>query len=336
MKEKVCIVLVNFRGHSDTIECMESLFKSTYRNYQIIIVDNSPGEESVREILNWADGGTVHMSTKFPNLVVPYCSKPIAYQYLTETEIATNAASLQEELIVIKSSSNKGFAGGNNLAIQVALRDNQLKYVWLLNNDTVVEATTLEQLVKFGGQSEASMIGCKLLYYNNPRIVQALGGRYNCWFGRVTEIGQGELDTEREPLSFSMDYVIGASMFIKRACIEDIGLMDESFFLYFEELDWALRAKRRNWLVGYCPAKVYHKVGASTKATAKSNSALADFYYARNRILIARIYFPWTLITLYPSFIVFIFNRIKRKQFDRILMLFKILMNPRKHFVGIR
>ena len=132
MKEKVCIVLVNFRGHSDTIECMESLFKSTYRNYQIIIVDNSPGEESVREILNWADGGTVHMSTKFPNLVVPYCSKPIAYQYLTETEIATNAASLQEELIVIKSSSNKGFAGGNNLAIQVALRDNQLKYVWLL------------------------------------------------------------------------------------------------------------------------------------------------------------------------------------------------------------
>jgi GT2 family glycosyltransferase len=332
VKEKVCVVLVNFKGHSDTIECLESLFKSTYSNYQVIVVDNSPGDESLQKIMDWAEGKPVSIATFFPNLVEPHCAKPVAFQYLTETDVHRNVP-LTKDLVFMKSPSNRGFAGGNNLGMKAGLRDMATKYFWLLNNDTVVEPTTLETLLTFAEQTDAGMIGSKLLYYSNPGFIQAVGGRYNSWLGRGKEIGRNEPADWSKP--FTMDYIVGASMFVKRECLEDVGPMNESLFLYFEELDWAVRAKRKKWSLGYCPAVVYHKIGASTKASTENNSEIGDFYSARNRIVFALAYCPWTLITLYPSFILFIFNRIRRKQFDRIKMLFKIMINPHQHYKDI-
>jgi len=174
-----------------------------------------------------------------------------------------------------------------------------------------------------------------LMYYR-PDVLQGVGGLYNPWFGLVREIGAGEPDRGQwDSISFHLDYVIGASMFVTRGFMDEVGLMEEDYFLYYEELDWNLRGKEKDWRIGYCSAaRVYHKMGASINGPEKKgNSELADFYSVRNRILVTRRFFPYALSTLYPSFLKFILNRIRLKQFGRIGMLFRIMLHPRKHYV---
>jgi hypothetical protein len=124
-------------------------------------------------------------------------------------------------------------------------------------------------------------------------------------------------------------------MFVSSAFVNEVGLMDDDLFLYYEELDWCLRGRKYGWTYTYCPkALVYHKQGASInrEKNSRGNSELSDYYAVRNRLLIARRYFAYTLLTLYPSFIKFIITRLFYRQYDRINMFFRILANPRRHY----
>ena len=168
--------------------------------------------------------------------------------------------------------------------------------------------------------------------YYSPDRLQAVGGIYYKWFGKMREVGSGDEDKGQwDGKGFRLDYVIGASMFMRKEFIQSVGPMEEDYFIYFEELDWALRRKK-NWELAFCPkAIVYHKLGAST-GSQKSVSEISDFYFVRNKILLAMKFFPVTLLTLYPAFIVFIINRIRRGVPGRILLLIRLLVNPRQHF----
>jgi GT2 family glycosyltransferase len=149
----------------------------------------------------------------------------------------------------------------------------------------------------------AGICGSTLLHYHDPRRIQALGGSsYNPWLGRGRHISGG-LPADKSTIQPSavesdLSYVVGASMLVRRRFLEEVGLMSEHYFLYFEELDWALRARSR-FSLAYSPnSVVYHKEGASTgsSALAVRRSRLADFYSSRNRMLITRKYFPWAVI----------------------------------------
>jgi GT2 family glycosyltransferase len=108
--------------------------------------------------------------------------------------------------------------------------------------------------------------------------------------------------------------------------------MEEKYFLYFEEIDWAIRSNRAGWQIAFCPsAKIYHKGGSTIKGSG-GNSLMMDFYYARNRILLARKFFPYTQPVLLMSFGWFVLRRILQGQFDRIPMLLKIIMRPDRFF----
>lgn len=336
MSEKVYVIIVNYRGAADTIECLESLLKSDYPDFQIIVIDNSETSECIEELANWSKGNNGKIETSFSGMVFPLENKPLDALFIEEDMLPV-ANSIGKKLIIVQSRVNRGFAAANNIALRYILRQNDFIFAWLLNNDTVIERNTLSSMVHCANEnSRCGITGSKILLYDQPDHLQAVGGKYNQWFGKVKEIGFREKDTGQWNMKTpSMDYVIGASMLVKKEFIEDVGLMQEDYFLYYEELDWAVRGGRKGWKLGFCPkARVYHKMGASiNKETKTGSSLISDFYSVRNRVLITRKYFPYALITLYPSFLKFIINRIKLKQFSRIVMMIKILIAPKKNFI---
>jgi GT2 family glycosyltransferase len=335
MTERVYIIVVNYRGTEDTIECLESLLKSDYPDFQIIVVDNSEKSEFVAKLKNWATGTQTNLQTGFPHLVFPLETKPLSAVFIDENNLSADAV-YDQKLIIVKSELNRGFAAANNIALRYINGRNDFIFAWLLNNDTVVEKKALSFMVECAAaDTTTGIVGSKLLLYHQPDHLQAVGGSYNPWFGKVKEIGFKEKDVGqwdvRTPV---IDYVVGASMLVRKQFIKEVGIMEEDYFLYYEELDWAIRGSRKGWKLGFCPkARVYHKMGASINKENKSGSSrMADFYSVRNRVLITRKYFPLALITLYPSFIKFIINRIRLKQFRRILMMLKILIAPEKQY----
>jgi hypothetical protein len=237
---------------------------------------------------------------------------------------------LNNQLILIQSEENRGFAAGNNIGIQYALARGDAGYIWLLNNDTVVEASTLNALVNKAcdynvKKHKIGIIGAKLLYYSDPDIIQGVAGLYNKWFAISRHLGIFENDHgqyDNEAIAGKMDYSIGASLFVSVPFIKEVGLMCEDYFLYFEEIDWAVRGKAKGWQLGYCwQAKVFHKEGHSAGANSKKlqeKSKIADFYSVRNRIIFTKKFYPMCLWTVRLGFIFVIINRIRRRQFDRV------------------
>lgn len=319
--DKVYIVIVNWNGWKDTIECLESVLKSRYDNYQIIVCDNASTDNSVENIKKWAKGEITASYLDKKQIipcVTPFVEKPIKYIEYSGDDIFKCNLSSDEKLILIKNCENLGFAGGNNIAVKYAYLKNDFKYIWFLNNDTVVENDTLEKLV-LNFVEDVGIYGSKLLYYNDPKKLQALGGTYNKIFGISRCI------TKEEHLN-RMKYVIGASMFVSKKFIDEIGLMNEEYFLYFEEIDWAIRARGRYKIACNLSAIVYHKAGA----TIRSESKLSDYYMIKNRILFTEKYFLSYLPFVYFGLIVTIVKRIKRRQYSRAIMIIGIAISEIK------
>lgn len=198
-------------------------------------------------------------------------------------------------LTVIATGGNLGFAGGNNIGIRYALRCLGAEYLWLLNTDTVVAPSALDALVaRAQRDSRLGMVGSSLVYYWAPERVQALGGaRVVRDRLHIAHIGEGkavaDIPSDPRPVEREMAYVVGASMLVSRAFVAEVGLMNESYFLYYEELDWAMRAVGR-FALGYAPDSiVYHKVGGASRRVA---SLAAERYMWRNRIKFAARYMP--------------------------------------------
>ena len=330
LKPKVYIVILNYKSWKDTIECLESVYKSTYKNVQILVVDNSPTNESIDSIITWADGSIDNIKTAHKELVYPLENKPLEYRVLDEKELYKNIHS--ERLLVVKAIENKGFSAGNNIALKY-IKDVSTKgdKVWLLNNDTVVCRDTLTRLIdRFNEVQNCGILGAKLVEYDKPDIIQAIGGKYNSWIGKISIVDNGETINKKYDNEISFDFPIGASMFLNVDFIKEIGLMEERYFLYFEEYDWVLRGERKGYKSYFASkAIVYHKGGSSSGG---SSSKLTDFYGIRSKLLFTQFFFPYKLPFLYISFIFFIINRVRRKQYDRIPMLFKLILNPTKSY----
>lgn len=334
------IILVNYKGWADSIECLESIFKSTQPDLKIILVDNASSDGSIEKIIAWARG-QLEIEAKNPQLAYltkPPTNKPIPFTLHNSSDISEGSDySRDEKLVLIQSNKNEGFAAGNNLGINYALIREEADYIWLLNNDTVINPDTLNQLVasakNYKKQNKRiGIIGAKLMHYYKPSLIQAVGGILNAYTANTTHLGDLELDKGQYDFDISdeINYPVGASMFVSVDFIKDVGLMNESYFLYYEELDWVYRGSSKNWSIGYCwQAKIYHKEGASigSNSSGKKKSALADFYGIRNKLLFTRKYFPENLFWVSISFSVVIVRRLLRKQYKRIPTITKMLFS---------
>lgn len=295
---RVGVVIVNWRGWQDSIVALETLFAGDYKEFDVVIVDNGSNDLSVEKISNWATGKiAADIPAQIHGLVNRRrASDEIEFQLISKDELEKVQA--PKRLTIVRARDNGGFAAGNNSALRYLLRFPDYHYFWLLNNDAFPARDALTRLVERAADDPSiGMVGSSLIYAIRPDTVQALGGaRYDRYSGRGHHIGAESSVAEIPKVSAAeverdMDYVVGASMLVTREFLSDVGLMEEKYFLYFEEVDWAVRGKP-GYKLGYArDSLVYHKAGGSTQ-TASRRSVPSSYYIARNRILFSGAFFP--------------------------------------------
>ncbi|MEF3280993.1 MAG: glycosyltransferase family 2 protein [Elusimicrobiota bacterium] len=180
---------------------------------------------------------------------------------------------------IIQLDNNYGFTGGNNAGIKKAMEDVNIKYVALLNNDAIVDKNWLKELVVVA-ESEEKIGICqpKILSLENPKIIDAVGMGIKR-DGLVYHIGWGEEDIGQYKNSFEIFGATAASVLYKIKMLKEIGLFDEDFFAYYEDVDISIRARIYGWKAVYVPEAVAYHKGAGTS---KKNSPFTFFYMARN------------------------------------------------------
>lgn len=189
------------------------------------------------------------------------------------------------EIILVKNERNLGFTGGNNVGIQRALAEGA-DYVMLLNNDTEVDPAMLQHLVEMTESDERiGVVGPIIYYYDDPRRVWSAGATIDWRTGRTLSLREGELDAGDHRAPQEVDFVSGCAFLIKRRVIDDIGLLDERFFIYYEETDWCVRARRAGYGTWLVPAAmVWHKINlAEREATPRY-----IYLMTRNKLLFLR------------------------------------------------
>lgn len=324
---RVYIILVNWNGWRDTIECLESLFRLDYPNFSIIVCDNGSSDGSLAHIRDWASGSTQAecSSGELQRLTRPPVRKPLECVVLRNSDV-DGWKDQHPKLILLETCANLGFAGGNNVGLSYALSRGDFHYIWLLNNDTVVEPDSLAALVARASSSDRiGMCGSKILYYNSPNTVQTLGGSvFNRWFARGGAIGMlssADACEDTGAVERRLAYIAGASMLISRSFIDRVGLMNEDYFLYFEELDWAIRAKDIFTLAYSADSIVYHKEGSSigtNAAQTADQSPVAEYYAARNRVRFTLRYFPYAIAPVLAALLASAIKRLARRRWTNV------------------
>lgn len=304
-RPRLGVVLVNWNRWADTLECLESLLAGG-EPVRLVVVDNGSTDGSRERFAEWARGALAApvADPAMARHSQPPARKPLALVELDAARaLATDPAEVA--VTVIDAGANLGFAAGNNLGIRHLLRDPGIDIVWLLNNDTVAEPGAAGAIVRrIAATHGPGMCGTQVRYYHRPEVTQALNGHvYNKWTGTSRGIGGGapaKQPFDPAKVARETDFVFGASLAVTRAYVETVGLMEERYFLYFEEIDWAVRNKRRFAVAFAHGAVVYHKEGGSIGSSGQrgQRSAFSEYWLMRSRLRFVA-YRMWWLLPLH-------------------------------------
>lgn len=323
---KVYIVILNWNGWKDTIECLESVYRNNYANYQVIVCDNDSADGSFHLIKEWAAGNNPFQASDdspLKHLAFPSIPKPVSCLCLDKDGNLLDGDESDSKLILMQTGGNLGFAGGNNVGLRHALKRQDADFVWLLNNDTVIEPDALSQMVEHSEQlrqtGHANTCGSLVCFYSDPDTIQACGGsRFNRWTGIASEtLGRFRKRSEsvdHVAMSEELDYITGCSWLLPIDYLKNIGLMEEKYFLYYEEIDWVTRANNQYKLT-YAPKSiVYHKEGSSigSKTIRRAPSLLAEYYMARSKVLFMAKFYTARLLFVYVYSLMQSINRIRQ------------------------
>lgn len=261
MKNHISIVIVNYNTPDDTKATIQSLSEINHSgfDYQIVVVDNGS-----KELLTF------------------------------------NKAFLKKnnKVDLLRSESNLGFSGGNNLGIQHAIDHYDSDYYLLLNSDTIVDKNFLQALYEMMKKDPKIGLACSKIYFHKGyeffensynesekhRVLWYVGGKVD-WTNLLSyHIGIDEVDRGQFDVASETDYATGCAMMISREVIERVGRLDDRFFLYSEDVDFSLRVHKAGLKVMYCPdSVVYHKIGRSSGG---AGSPLQQYYQTRNRLFL--------------------------------------------------
>jgi GT2 family glycosyltransferase len=189
------------------------------------------------------------------------------------------------EALVIETGANLGFAAGNNVGLRYALEHNY-DYALLLNNDTEVAPDFLDELVEAAEADPAiGAIGPMIYYHERPDMIWSAGGVIDWRHGNSAMRGVGERDRGQYRTATDVDFVSGCALLCKRAALERAGLLDERFFMYYEETEWCVRAARAGFRIVHLPAaRIWHKIPLDARA----DQPYVAYYMTRNRLLFLR------------------------------------------------
>ena len=303
MKKKVAIVIVNWNGKDDTVVCLSSIKKMKKSNVDlsVIVVDNGSTNDSV-----------------------PVIRKTHPWVRIVET------------------GKNLGFTGGNNVGIKDALTHGA-DFVWLLNNDTIVHPNALSVLDAF--KEHVGVVGSKIYFapgyeYHKDRYSKKEQGKVFWYTGGIVdwdnmyashrgvdEVDEGQYDRIEET-----QFITGCSMVMSREILESIGLLDDKYYLYFEDLDFCLRAIRAGYRLLYVPTSIIWHVNAGSSGGA--GNPMHEYYLTRNRLLVGLRYAPLrTKIALFREALRFLVvgSIVKKKAvFDAFFWRFGNRYEPKK------
>lgn len=242
----VYIILLNYNGYNDTLACVESIHKQNYKDYKVIIVDNKSTDDSLEQLQKI----------------------------------------VSDKVVLLPNSENGGFAAGCNVGITYVMEHTKEisdeDYILLLNNDTVIEESFLDNLVSefqvaTANKLNPGMAGCKIMYYDKPDVTWYAGGSFDTWRCRGKHFTSEDIDKTKR-----IDFITGCCQLIPLSVVKQIGLMEEEFFLYFEDVEYCERVKKAGYQLIYIPtAVIYHKCGGSASYV----SATSIYYSNRARYL---------------------------------------------------
>jgi GT2 family glycosyltransferase len=292
---RVAILLVNWNGWSDTLDCLENIFRLDYRNFVVVVCDNASSDGSVEQIRAWIRGTSSHvrMADARRGQSTAAIEWPIAFAELTRTEAEAGGPTPGDaRIVLVQNGANLGFAEGNNVGLRYLIRQPDIDYVWLLNNDVVVEGPTLTELVRCA-RSEPGIgaVGATIYEYSEPNLVQAAGGgvfsRRN-FVPRLITAPRYRRGGQRN-VAPTLDFIAGACMLVRLEELKTVGLIDESFFIYCEDVDFCVRLRAvGSRLVHATAARVWHKGGS----TVGHRSERHDYYTVRNTMALVRKHYP--------------------------------------------
>lgn len=249
MTVQTSIVVLNWNGREDTMECLRSIQRLNATAASIVVVDNGSTDGSIEAIRHFVPAVTL-----------------------------------------LENRRNLGYAEGNNVGIRYALAHGA-EFVLLLNNDTIVEPAFLERLVGVAcANPKAAVVGPYIYYVDRPDTIWFAGAIWEEEELAFTWPGQGQRLADASHLPLETAYVCGAAMLLRASVLREIGLLDERFFLVYEESDWCFRARRAGHTCLMVPeARIWHKVGASFGT---EQSPLRAYFSTRNKLLWSRSNLP--------------------------------------------
>jgi N-acetylglucosaminyl-diphospho-decaprenol L-rhamnosyltransferase len=295
----VAITIVGYRNADDIAECLQSLASAEAEpSFEIFISENG-GAVGMDALIGRLDGGdpSWRPTTKPPPTAAENMKRSRNY-VLIRPDGGEGAL-----VHVAEMRENLGYAGGINAWLRPLLHVSGWEAVWVLNPDTRPEPDALAELGAYAGSRGKEMVGSSIIRIGQSDTVFVRGLSWNKLSARVVAVGQGErlaAEPDLNKVEAQITAPSGASIYVTRHLLDSIGLMDERYFLYMEELEWGERARG---MVGHAHlSRVPHKCGTTIGGShgRVGNSRLSVYLSTRNVILFVRskhpLWLPWTLL----------------------------------------
>lgn len=278
------VVVVTYDSEEVIEECIGSLLATVGCHMQIAVVENASTDNTAKKIRD--------VSRDQPN-----------FNEINVDEAISGAPKGASGITLIRSEVNRGYAGGVNVGLQYCRNLNDIDYFWVINPDCRVLTDTGLKFVERAAQVPTfGLMGGRVLYVKPEHTIQSDGGVVNPWTGMCANLNLSkDSRTTPYPEASRCDYISGANIFVSRPFLNEVGLMQEDYFLYYEEVDWALRRGRYELAIAE-DAVIYHHAGTSIGSPVVGRvqgSAFSNYFNYRNRMRLMRQFFPARLPIAY-------------------------------------
>lgn len=274
------VVLVAYNSADVILDCLETLMAAAMTDgteLRVVVVDNASPDDGVAAIRAWVAGETPYAppaDLPFPHIPLP---KPLPSGVLE----------------ILSAGANGGFAAGVNIGLKHLFADPAIDRVWILNPDSVVPPGT-PAAFSYHDPGPFALMGGRVTYYHKPDMIQIDGGKINKWTGVTGNINlYKSFNLTPAPAKSELEFITGASMIVSRLYYQVAGPMAEDYFLYYEEVDWAMR--RGSLPLAFVPsARIFHRTGTSIGSSRPGGpaSTFSIYFKSRSRMNFIRRFFP--------------------------------------------